>query len=166
MIATSFIVPRCASCGCSLDGTKSADLCLPCLIAQAKKTMADSIGLSESAVEHSRKKSENISPQRQAVGKGVKNFDASKMQASSRSLKAEKRRQREELINEAKMRRRRQPIQCLLCGEAIPPGTLLSHKQAVHGESLFSEPDRKARRSKSIWTPVFSGGLPGLGKRR
>ena len=55
---------------------------------------------------------------------------------------------------------------CVLCGNRVAPGELLTHKVTVHGEKRFSQPDAINTSGKHLWVSVFQGGLPGLGKRR
>lgn len=53
---------------------------------------------------------------------------------------------------------------CVLCGEIVPRGQILEHKEKMHGEAkILPSPARK--KSGNIWVSVFQGGLPGLGKR-
>jgi hypothetical protein len=63
--------------------------------------------------------------------------------------------------------RRRGTITCLLCGKRVPRGTLLDHKRNVHGEAE-SPPSlgRWGGGAWSGWVTIWSGGLPGLGRRR
>lgn len=63
--------------------------------------------------------------------------------------------------------RRKGFITCLLCGKRVPRGTLLNHKRNIHGEV---ESPRGlggwGAGSWSGWVTIWSGGLPGLGRRR
>lgn len=63
--------------------------------------------------------------------------------------------------------RRRGTITCLLCGKRVPRGTLLDHKRNIHGEAE-SPPSlgRWGGGAWSGWVTIWSGGLPGLGRRR
>ena len=52
----------------------------------------------------------------------------------------------------------------MLCGESVPKGKILEHKEKMHGEAkILPSPVRK--KSGNIWVSIFQGGLPGLGKR-
>lgn len=160
-------VPRCSGCGYSLMGTKSVDLCVPCLIARALTEMKKPGGMEEVAT--SKQRLVALNRPVQDLGSGSKKSGSvvsRRGKPTKKALKKEKLRQRDDLLRQLKTwKKKKSIIRCILCGEVIPPGTMLSHKQSVHGESAFTEPVR-ARRPKSVWTPVFSGGLPGLGKRR
>ena len=53
---------------------------------------------------------------------------------------------------------------CILCGEFIPKGYLLTHKELKHNEiKIMASPT--ANKKSSLWVSVVSGGLPSLGKR-
>lgn len=58
-----------------------------------------------------------------------------------------------------------EPVLCLLCGQLVHAGTLLTHKSEVHGESRVT-PSPVRSKGSNVWVNVFQGGLPGLGKRR
>jgi len=55
-------------------------------------------------------------------------------------------------------------ITCVLCGMSIPKGRLLEHKFKVHGEEKISRGSGYFG-SSGGWVSIWSGGLPGLGKR-
>lgn len=57
------------------------------------------------------------------------------------------------------------PVVCVLCGQLVHAGTLLTHKAEVHGESRVT-PSPVRSKGSNVWVNVFQGGLPGLGKRR
>lgn len=52
---------------------------------------------------------------------------------------------------------------CQLCGQLVPPGKLLEHKEREHGERAIVPSPAQPR--KDVWVPVCSGGLPSLGKK-
>jgi hypothetical protein len=65
----------------------------------------------------------------------------------------------------AKYPKRTRPLVCALCGEAVPRGKLLEHKEAVHAEkSILRSPVQP--HDPNRWVSVVGGGLPSLGKRR
>ena len=52
---------------------------------------------------------------------------------------------------------------CCLCGEHIPAGKLLVHKEQRHGERMVTP--SPGYRNINTWVRVVQGGLPGLGRR-
>jgi hypothetical protein len=52
---------------------------------------------------------------------------------------------------------------CCLCGEHIPAGKLLVHKEQRHGERIVTQ--SPVYRHVNTWVRVVQGGLPGLGRR-
>jgi hypothetical protein len=54
-------------------------------------------------------------------------------------------------------------VGCPLCGEVIARGSMLEHKQSAHGERIFVHSPAQPHHDNQ-WVPVFSGGLPSLGK--
>lgn len=54
---------------------------------------------------------------------------------------------------------------CVLCGEFIPKGMLLSHKELIHNEKKITASPAVDKNS-STWVSVVGGGLPSLGKKR
>jgi hypothetical protein len=53
---------------------------------------------------------------------------------------------------------------CILCGVFVPKGSMLEHKEKLHGENRYSQTAGNRSR-RSIWVSIFQGGLPSLGKR-
>lgn len=66
--------------------------------------------------------------------------------------------------SKSKSRKSRGGVNCILCGEFVPKGFLLEHKEKIHGESRQSMKS-STRASKSVWVSIVQGGLPSLGKR-
>jgi len=56
-------------------------------------------------------------------------------------------------------------ITCVLCGKKLMRGTLLEHKELIHGEKAYQPASTKSRYSRP-WVSIVQGGLPGLGRRR
>ena len=54
---------------------------------------------------------------------------------------------------------------CILCGEFIPKGLLLTHKQLKHNEAKITASPAVNKKSPA-WVSVVGGGLPSLGKKQ
>ena len=54
---------------------------------------------------------------------------------------------------------------CILCGEFIPKGALLTHKELKHNEVKIT-PSPTVYVKSSVWVSVVGGGLPSLGKKK
>ncbi len=65
---------------------------------------------------------------------------------------------------EAKYPKKGRPLVCALCGEAVPRGTLLEHKEKVHAEKSVA-PSPVQPHDPNRWVSIVGGGLPSLGKR-
>jgi hypothetical protein len=57
----------------------------------------------------------------------------------------------------------RKPLICALCGVTIPYGSMLAHKEEVHGEKRVTLSPARVIKSDG-WVSVFQGGLPSLGR--
>lgn len=55
-------------------------------------------------------------------------------------------------------------IICILCGKKVSAGKLLEHKRKIHKENEPPPSLGFGYQTSNQWVPVFSGGLPGLGK--
>lgn len=55
-------------------------------------------------------------------------------------------------------------IICILCGEKVSAGKLLEHKRKIHKENESTPKLGLGYQASNQWVPIFSGGLPGLGK--
>lgn len=163
MLGNKTNVHRCASCGCSLEGSNPVDLCLPCLVAQARRKM----GATPHLFVRDADRAKNLSPTgldpialNSRAATQPRNPQA---RPPSTSKNTGKRTKKNKQVGGAK---KRKATTCLLCGKTVAPGKLLAHKQEVHGESIHSQMKRATHRPKSIWVSIVSGGLPGLGKRK
>lgn len=56
------------------------------------------------------------------------------------------------------------PLICPLCGEHLQRGSMLAHKERLHGEKQIT-PSPTGRHNGNSWVSVVQGGLPSLGKR-
>ena len=159
-------VHRCASCGCSLEGAKAVELCLPCLVAQARRNMGATSPLFVRGVDSAKKQTSTDFGQTSIKPQSTKQATNPQARPPATSKKTGKRKQKNKQIGGTQKRRQTKGTTCLLCGKKIAPGMLLAHKQAVHGEPSYSEPARATKKPKSIWISIVSGGLPGLGKKK
>jgi hypothetical protein len=65
----------------------------------------------------------------------------------------------------AKHKREPPPLICILCGEVLPKGGMLSHQAEIHGHRKVVPSPPKSP-VKPQWVSIVGGGLPSLGKRR
>lgn len=167
MTSLDIINRRCDSCGCSLEGASSGSSCLPCIISRAIKEMSR-FSVSEKESSHKKlkiKPSIELQKTSNDPVKSIKRNKAKKKPAPAKPKKTSidnlrRARSREGLLNS-----NNQTITCILCGQEVPSGKLLAHKSEVHGERAYEPSTYRAKKSRSLWTPIVSGGLPSLGKR-
>lgn len=159
---------RCACCDYPLDDPKT-QLCLPCVIAQAKVAMGQAAVPTRTQASSGAVTSQVISHARTASS-----ARASKKTQAKAKKKQKRKNKADPMGGGVPVRGRRTSasvsgrkpagLSCVLCGMAVEPGQLLAHKWKFHAENPTPEPQRR-RKARQPWVQVVSGGLPGLGKR-
>lgn len=142
-------VSICESCG-SIFQSSHASQCIKCMLSNAQAR------LEKEAVERAQRKRGNSSK------------SSTNVPEASPAKKLGKRRPRTFTVNTpityAPRGRRLITNRCALCGQSIPLGQMLKHKEDRHGEYPATPSAVKLRR-QTTWVRVYQGGLPSLGKR-
>jgi|LauGreDrversion4_1035100.scaffolds.fasta_scaffold337452_1 hypothetical protein len=81
---------------------------------------------------------------------------------SKKSIRAELKKSGDEL--KKKYPKVYKKLICPLCGMEVPKGTILAHKEHLHGEKMVT-PSPSRGVSKAGWVSIVQGGLPSLGRK-
>jgi hypothetical protein len=108
--------------------------------------------------------SEEVKPKFE-VGSPFKRSNSSKNIPSLQTTTQTSRKPKPIQQNPINKKRRLSGAICIRCGERIPYGDMLKHKEKIHGERMYVPSPIKRSKSSSFWVHIVQGGLPSLGKR-